>query len=138
MMMRHSIIILFLLFLVSTEALSQRRVKLKRADHLYGSVKDGKRYDRLVGDVIFIQNKTTIYCDSAHYFKSENRVEAFGRIHITEGDSIDVTSRGLSYDGDKKIAHLRKNVVFTKLGLATLYTDFLDYYRNQNEARYFN
>jgi lipopolysaccharide export system protein LptA len=138
MMMRHSLIILFLLFLVSTEALSQRRVKLKRADNLVGSVKDGQRYDRLLGNVIFVQNKTTIYCDSAHYFKSENRVEAFGRIHITEGDSIDVTSRGLSYDGDQKIAHLRKNVVFTKLGLATLYTDYLDYYRNQNEARYFN
>jgi len=137
--MRNSLfIVLLLLLLVSTEALSQRRVKLKRADNLYGSVKDGKRYDRLVGDVIFVQNKTTIYCDSAHYFKSENRVEAFGKIHITEGDSIDVTSRGLSYDGDKKIAHLRNNVVFTKLGLATLYTDYLDYYRNQNEARYFN
>ncbi|MEQ9412465.1 MAG: OstA-like protein, partial [Cyclobacteriaceae bacterium] len=89
--MRHSLFIVFLVFLVSTEALSQRRVKLKRADNLVGSVKDGKRYDRLLGNVIFVQNKTTIYCDSAHYFKSENRVEAFGRIHITEGDSIDVT-----------------------------------------------
>lgn len=137
--MRSTLFIsVLLLFIVTTEAWSQRRVKLKRADDLYGSVKDGKRYDRLVGNVIFVQNKTTIYCDSAHFFKSENRVEAFGKIHITEGDSIDVTSRGLSYDGNQKIAHLRKNVVFTKLGLATLYTDFLDYYRNQNEARYFN
>lgn len=132
------LISVLILLTISTAALSQRRVKLKRADNLYGSVKDGKRYDRLIGDVIFVQNKTTIYCDSAHYFKTENRVEAFGKIHITEGDSIDVTSYGLSYDGDKKIAHLRKNVIFTKLGLATLYTDFLDYYRNQNEARYFN
>lgn len=136
--MRSKLVIAILLLFISTAALSQRRVKLKKADNLYGSVKDGQRYDRLIGNVVFVQNKTTIYCDSAHYFKSENRVEAFGKIHITEGDSIDVTSRGLSYDGDKKIAHLRKNVVFTKLGLATLYTDYLDYYRNQNEARYFN
>ncbi|MEQ9208324.1 MAG: OstA-like protein, partial [Pseudomonadales bacterium] len=74
MMMRSPLFIVFLLvFLVSTEALSQRRVKLKRADNLVGSVKDGKRYDRLLGNVIFVQNKTTIYCDSAHYLKSENR-----------------------------------------------------------------
>ena len=139
MIMRNPLIVcVLLLFLVSLQAVGQRRVKLKRADNLYGSVKDGKRYDRLVGNVVFVQNKTTIYCDSAHFFKSDNRVDAFGKIHITEGDSIDVTSLGLSYDGDQKIAHLRKNVVFTKLGLATLHTDYLDYYRNQNEARYFN
>jgi hypothetical protein len=44
----------------------------------------------------------------------------------------------LEYDGTKKIAHLRKNVVFEKLKIAKLYTDFLDYYRIKNEARYFN
>lgn len=129
---------LFLSLTISTAVQGQRRVKLKKADNLYGSVKDGQRYDRLIGNVVFVQNKTTIYCDSAHFFKSDNRIDAFGKIHITEGDSIDVTSFGLSYDGNKKIAHLRKKVVFTKLGLATLYTDFLDYDRNKNEARYFN
>ncbi len=137
--MRFKLLLPALLFLLAlTTASAQRRVKLKKADNLYGSVKDGQRYDRLIGNVVFVQNKTTIYCDSAHFFKSDNRIEAFGKIHITEGDSIDVTSLGLSYDGNDKIAHLRKNVVFTKLGLATLYTDFLDYYRNKNEARYFN
>ncbi len=129
---------LLIILSLSMTAFGQRRVKLKKADNLYGSVKDGQRYDRLIGDVVFVQNKTTIYCDSAHFFKSENRVEAFGNVHITEGDSVDVTSFGLSYDGNKKIAHLRKKVVFKKLGLATLYTDFLDYDRNKNEARYFN
>jgi lipopolysaccharide export system protein LptA len=129
---------ILLLLLVAFAATAQQRVKLKKADNLIGGIKDGKRFDRVIGDVVFVQNKTTIYCDSAHFFKSENRVEAFGKIHITEGDSVDVTSAGLSYDGDKKIAYLRKNVVFTKLGIATLYTDFLDYDRPKNEARYFN
>ena len=139
MMMRSSLFLCLLFCLaLSQTAYSQRRVRLKGADNLYGSVKDGQRYDRLIGNVVFVQNKTTIYCDSAHFFKGENRIEAFGKIHITDGDSIDVTSRGLSYDGNEKIAHLRKQVVFTKKGLATLYTDYLDYYRNQNEARYFN
>jgi len=136
--MAFKLLIPVILLSISISAFGQRRVKLKKADNLYGSVKDGQRYDRLIGNVVFIQNKTTIYCDSAHFFKSDNRIEAFGKIHITEGDSVDVTSLGLSYDGNDKIAHLRKNVVFTKLGLATLYTDFLDYYRNRNEARYFN
>ncbi|MEQ9592866.1 MAG: OstA-like protein [Cyclobacteriaceae bacterium] len=129
---------LIAILLIAGPSYGQKRVKLKKANTLIGSVKDGERYDRLIGDVVFVQNKTTIYCDSAHFFKGENRIEAFGKIHITEGDSIDVTSLGLSYDGNERIAHLRKKVVFTKLGMATLYTDFLDYDRNKNEARYFN
>ncbi len=134
--MRYTILILLLLISVSTYA--QRKVKLKHANTLVGSVKNGERYDRLIGEVVMVQNKTTIYCDSAHFFKTQNRVEAYGHVHITEGDSVDCTSLELIYEGDKKIAHLRKKVVFTKLGIATLYTDFLDYDREKNKAKYFN
>ncbi len=135
--MRTSLFLLILLFSCSL-AQGQRRVKLKHADELLGSSKDGQRFDRLLGNVIFEQNATTIYSDSAHFYKSQNRIEAFGRVHIVEGDSVDVTSRLLTYDGTRKIAYLRKQVVFKKLGIATLYTDFLDYDRIKNQARYFN
>ena len=129
---------IFLILLITTGSFAQRKVKLKHADSLTGSIRDGERFDRLIGNVVFIQNTTTIYCDSAHFFKTKNRIEAFGKVHIIEGDSVDVTSQALTYDGNKKIAYLRKKVVFTKLGIATLYTDFLDYDRQKNEARYFN
>jgi lipopolysaccharide export system protein LptA len=117
---------------------AQKRVKLKHADVQKGGVKDGVRTDKFIGDVIFVQNNTTIYCDSAIFYRSKNSVDAFGKIRITEGDSVTVTSLGLTYDGNSKTAYLRRNVVFTKLGIATLYTDFLDYDRKKNEARYFN
>lgn len=136
--MKYTLALFALMFSLTGSVFAQRKVKLKQADNLYGTMRDGKRYDRLVGNVIFIQNKTTIYSDSAHFFRSQNRIEAFGRVHIVEGDSVDVTARGLSYDGNKKVAYLRKQVVFKKLGIATLFTDFLDYDRLKNEARYFN
>ncbi len=131
-------LLFILICLLATSTFAQRRVKLKHADGLAGSIRGGERFDRLIGNVVFIQNTTTIYCDSAHFFKTQNRIEAFGKVHITDGDSVDVTSQALTYDGNKKIAYLRKKVVFTKLGIATLYTDFLDYDRQKNEARYFN
>lgn len=65
-------------------------------------------------------------------------MEAYGNVRITDGDSVEVTARRLKYDGNKRVAHLRSNVVFVKKATATLYTDYLDYYRNLNEARYFN
>ncbi|MEJ0032289.1 MAG: OstA-like protein [Bacteroidota bacterium] len=117
---------------------AQNKVRLKQSDFSKGVMKDGKRTDWVIGSVIFTQNQTTIYCDSAEIFKKENSVEAYGHVRITDGDSVTVTSKHLKYDGDKRIAHLRDNVVFVKLATATLYTDYLDYYRNLAEARYFN
>lgn len=129
------------LFLVQSnvEAQRQKPVTLKNADRLKnGRTPAGEDFQRLLGNVVLTQNKTTIYCDSAHLYKKINTVEAFGKVRITEGDSVDVTALSLIYEGDKRLAKLRKNVVFTKLETATLYTDFLDYDRNKNTAFYFN
>src|SRR5690606_23445658 len=93
---------------------------------------------KLIGNVILLQNQTTIYCDSAYLYKKRNSVEAFGRVRITEGDSVTVTGNKLDYDGNTKVAKLRNNVVFVKLATATLYTDYLDYDRPGNLAYYYN
>lgn len=127
-----------LLILIATAGYGQKKVKLKQAETLRGSMQNGVRVDWLVGNVIFAQNQTTIYCDSAIFDRAKNSVEAYGRIRITEGDSVTVTASRLTYDGNKKIAYLRRNVVFTKLETATLYTEFLDYDRTKNTAKYFN
>ena len=129
---------LILLFAASA-ASAQKRVQLKQADKLKGrGGKGDERFDRLLGNVILTQNKTTIYCDSAYLFKKRNFVEAFGRVRILEGDSVTITGRRLEYDGNTKKAKLRNNVVFTKLATSTLYTDNLDFDRPTNVAYYFN
>ena len=133
------ILLFFLLSWISTERVTaQKRVKLKQADQLRSGDKGGVKFERVIGNVIFIQNTTTIYCDSAYFYKSKNSIEAFGRIRITEGDSITITGNRLEYDGDVKRAKLRNNVVFTKLATSTLYTDYLDYDRPKNLAYYYN
>ena len=134
------ILLLFLLTFANLDsATAQKRVKLKQADQLRsGKDKDGNKFERVIGNVIFIQNRTTIYCDSAYFFKSKNSIEAFGRIKIVEGDSITITGNKLEYDGNIKKAKLRNNVVFTKLETSTLYTDYLDFDRPKNQAYYFN
>lgn len=132
------VIVIILAIVCSVGCFGQKRVKLKQATTLRGSIKDAVRVDWVIGDVIFVQNTTTIYCDSAIFYRSKNSIEAYGRIRITEGDSVTVTASSLTYDGNRKIAYLRRNVVFIKLETASLYTDFLDYDRVKNEARYFN
>ena len=132
-------LIIGLAMLFGSAGFAQKKVKMKQADKLFGGInKDGERFDRFIGDVIFEQNETTIYSDSVHFYSKRNYMEAFGDVKITEGDSVVITAKKLIYEGDKKEARLRDNVVFVKKGQVTLYTDYLDYYRNLQEARYFN
>ena len=132
----------WLIFLLSIVILAptfaQKTIKLKHADKSIGRTVGNERQDWLVGNVVFEQNQTTIYCDSAKRNKKENALEAFGNIKITDGDSITITALSLAYDGNKRIAKLRRNVVFNKLNTATLHTDFLDFDRVRNQAKYFN
>ncbi len=126
-------------FVAPNQAFAQKNVRLKQADEARGGRKpDGERYQRVIGNVIFTQRETTIYCDSAHYFRRRNSVEAFGRVRIHDGDSIRITGSFLEYEGDTRTAKLRRNVVFRKLGGMVLYTDYLDFSRERNVATYFN
>ena len=127
-----------LLVVLATDGYAQKRVRLKNADVLRFGKKNEQNFQRLIGNVVFTQNETTIYCDSAHYYRKENSVEAFGNVKIIEGDSITITGSRLVYNGDDKTAQLRRNVVFKKLKTATLYTNNLDYARIPNRAYYFN
>ncbi len=138
LIIKYSLLLCFS-FVITTQSLAQKKVKLQNADRLVGGIDaSGKRFDRFVGNVVFKQNETIIYCDSAILFKKENLVKAFGHVKIIEGDSVTITAKRLVYKGDDKKAELRENVVFTKLNGATLYTDFLDYDRLRQQAKYFN
>ena len=129
----------FLLIFFAFQSTAQRKVQLQKgAGQLIGGIKNGERIERVIDNVVFVQGTTTIYCDSAWFYRTKNRVEAFGRVRIVEGDSITISASHLEYDGDSKTAKLRNNVVFTKLATAKLYTNFLDYNRVLNQALYFN
>jgi lipopolysaccharide export system protein LptA len=132
------LVLVTILSAVSHFAEAQKKVKIRQADDLKSGRRNGERFERLIGNVIVTQNQTTIYCDSALIFKKQNKMEAYGHVHITEGDSVDITGSRLEYDGDTKLAKLRKNVVFRKKATATLYTDNLDFSRPKNLAYYFN
>lgn len=132
-------LIIFSIVSLSTNLLAQKKLTIEKAKDLIGGVDaNGVDYRKLVGDVIMKQNETIIYCDSAYFYKDENSVEAFGSVKITDGDSVTITSKKLYYDGNAKVAKLREDVVFVKLAQLTLYTDFLDYNRNTQQAKYYN
>ena len=129
--------IIFIFMLIALSASAQRKVELIDADTTYGGLRDGVRYRNVVGNVVFRQNETTIYCDTAIMYMNDNRIEARSNVRIVEGDSVNITAGRLIYEGNERIARLRQNVVFKKLDQVTLYTDYLDYNRLSQQAMYY-
>ncbi len=130
--------ILFILLLTALNSIAQQKVKLVDGDSTVGELINGKRIEKVIGNVIFVQNETTIYCDTAIHYRNLNQLEAIGHVRIEDGDSVTITAGRLIYLGNNRLAQLRNNVVFRKKGQITLYTDYLDYNRNLQLAKYFN
>lgn len=138
MNIRFSSFLLLLLISLMTQGKSWAQqsstLEIISADLLQGA----SGFERLLGAVKMKHQNSLIYCDSAHFYRGENRAQLFGRVRIEdEKDPITAKSSYAEYDGNTKIAKLRKNVVFTNQK-TTLYTDFLDYNRETNVANYFD
>ncbi|MDG1279539.1 MAG: OstA-like protein [Algoriphagus sp.] len=109
-------------------------LEIRQADVLEGA----EGFERLIGSVRMKNQNTLIYCDSAHFFRMENKARLFGNVVIEdEVDSVKTRSAYAEYDGNTKLAKLRNKVVFTNEA-TTLYTEYLDYDRLGNIAYYYN
>lgn len=129
------LVISFVLCCRDTYAQKVDRIKYK-AEDLFEFRKNGEKIRRLVGNVVFAQETTTMYCDSSYYYVKDNVMEAFGHVKIID-DSVTITSKKLIYNGQDRTAKLRQNVIYTKAD-QRLTTDFLDYNMDTEEGQYFN
>lgn len=132
-----SIVLLTLFFSGLTEKVNGQgssTLEIRQADLLEGA----EGFERLIGSVRMKNQNTLIYCDSAHFFRMENKARLFGNVIIEdEVDPVKTRSAYAEYDGNTKLAKLRNRVVFTNEA-TTLYTEYLDYDRLGNIAYYYN
>ncbi|WP_100628217.1 OstA-like protein [Algoriphagus formosus] len=128
------LIAFFFLPIFMIRAQENNALEILRADSLKGAM----GFERLLGSVRMKNQSTLIECDSAHFFRADNKAKLYGRVFIrSEEDSVTTRSAYAEYDGNTKLAKLRTNVVFTNME-TTVYTDYLDYDRAGNIAYYFN
>ncbi|WP_046744214.1 OstA-like protein [Kordia zhangzhouensis] len=77
-----------------------------------------------------------LWCDRAVLFQDRNWVKAYGNVFIQQGDSVEMSSEYIEYDGNTKLAVSKRNVRLQNTDM-TLTTDTLYFDRNAQEA-YFN
>jgi lipopolysaccharide export system protein LptA len=112
-----------------------KEIELLHADKFKVDKTTPKGASKLVGNVRLQHEQVLMFCDSA-YLYDNNSLDAFGRVKIIDGDSLTMTSDSLFYDGDKRLAKMRGNVVIDNKA-SILQTPFLDYYRETGMAHYY-
>jgi lipopolysaccharide export system protein LptA len=111
-----------------------QRVEIVQANTLEGSRINGEEVRQLTGDVIFRQENTLMYCDSALFFEISNSIDAFGNIRI-EGPNTKMKGKTLHYDGNTRQAVISNDVVLSD-GKMNLTTDILNYNTETEVADY--
>ena len=66
--------------------------------------------ERVKGNVRFKQDGVLMNCDSAYFYRKDNKVKAYGNIYIRQRDTFNLWGDYLEYDGDKKLAYVSENV----------------------------
>lgn len=90
----------------------------------------------LRGNVCFRHEDALMYCDSAYFYEKTNSLDAFGHVRLVQGDTLSGYSDFLFYDGNRKMARLRRHVRLVHRE-TTLTTDSLNYDRARDLAYYF-
>ena len=93
----------------------------------------------LRGNVIFRHEDALMYCDSAYFYDQENSLDAFGHVRFEQGDTLKGYGDKLFYDGNTKLARLRRHVRLVhgqEDNPTVLTTDSLNYDRGRDVAYY--
>lgn len=132
-----------LLFLITAilfafSSLAQEKAKFKIiSDEFKIDQKINPDLIRFVGNVVVTHKKMKLICDSVFQFQKANYIEAFGRVHIIQADTINVYGDYLHYSGTSELAKLRNNVIL-KDSQITINTDSLNFDMKNNISYYFN
>lgn len=141
-------IICFIIFIIKVNAQviiqsptpndTTRIIQIIKGDNLREKlVNDTTSLQTIAGNVMLREGSTTFSCDSATVNRKTNMVEAFGNVHINEGDSIHTYAQYLKYVGQERIAYLKKNVKMTdKKGI--LLTNEFEYNLSTGIGKYQN
>lgn len=90
--------------------------------------------------VQFEHEGADMWCDIAVYYQKENKLKAVGNVRLQQGDSVQMTSGKVDYDGNLKLAKAWENVLLdsrtSENGNMTLRTDTLYFDREKQESFY--
>ncbi len=132
-----TILISFFVIAISIQSQNVKKVEIVNSDFIEFDKSSGINATKLIGNVRFMHNNVQMDCDSAYFYSEDNVIDAFGHIHVSQGDTIHLYGELLNYNGTSQVAQIRRNVRLVD-DETTLTTQFLDYKIGENVGYYFN
>lgn len=128
-----------LLLFIPLISISQetKKIEILKANDFYYDEIGGIKAKRLIGDVKIKHETTLMFCDSAYVYNSTNSMTAYGHVHITDPDGMDLWGDSLKYNGATKLTEVRGAVKLVNEDMV-LTTRFLNFDREANTAWYWN
>lgn len=141
-MKRHFLILLLTLLTTGLTAQTDTTA-VKQINIVYGAnfTKDEAQYpgasifSKDERQVQFEHQGADLWCDIAIFYQKENKLRAIGNIRLQQGDSIQMSSGKINYDGNLKLAKAWESVVLRNADM-TLRTDTLYFDRATQESYY--
>lgn len=111
-------------------------IEMQGADKLIYNEKTNAA-QRLIGNVRVKHENTMMYCDSAWFYVDANILKAFGRIHVKQGDTLNLYGDSLHFDGNTKTGKLRGHIRLVEQDMH-LETDSIEFNTEEGCAWYSN
>jgi len=131
------VVSLFIQAIQPQDKKKKQRVDIENADLYTYDEAIVANAQRLIGNVRFRHNQALMFCDSAYSYNDSNRFDAFGNVHIIQGDTLHLYGDKMFYNGDLKLARFVRNVKLIDKSI-TLTTEALDFDLGKNIGYYNN
>jgi len=132
-----SIFVLTFFILISSFSFAQERkmVEILRSGYAESVTGMGTNAQRLVDSVLISHEDVLMWCDTAYMYTGTNKVDAIGKVHIKQGDTLHLFANNVFYNGDIGYARAWNNVSLINKS-TTLISDTLEYDLNNNISYY--
>ena len=137
MLILLSVVSLFIQAIQPEEIKKKRKVDIENADLYTYDASIIANARRLIGNVRFRHGGALMFCDSAYSYNDSNKFDAFGHVHIIQGDTLHLYGDKMFYNGDIRLARFIDNVKMIDKSI-TLTTQALDFDLNTNIGYYNN
>ena len=127
---------LFVVFVVSSQEREQIEIKFAPYMTIEEKNPEATILTRDNSKQVHIKHKgIELWCDKAVYYQDQDFIEAFGKVLVKQGDSLDMTSNYAEYSGITQLAYASGDVVLIDSN-SKLYTDILYFDRVKQQALY--
>lgn len=130
------VLLILLFFSAFASAQKKERIEILRSGYGESAPNIGSNVQRLVDSVFIRHENILMWCDTAFIYTGTNKVDAIGKVHINQGDTLHLYANNVFYDGDISFARAWNNVELVNK-TTHLFSDTLDYDLDANVC-YFN